>query len=178
MPFFSLSHYLRLTGIQRKSMCLLSGVGVKNVELLLFLGVPSHTWRTGHLEKRKWKDVLYGIAKRYWRYKAKHKGLIDVKFVTLDTCFRLEITPVCTLHCNLSCSCQICFHFTHFRIEWTCTVHRPRGYLGQLLVLYIRTLLKIVFNELGKFSYSVSHQLVMWETSQLYKPTIRLQPID
>jgi hypothetical protein len=128
MPFFSWSHYLRLTGIQRKSMCFLNGVGVKNVELLLFQGVPSHTWRTGRLERRKWKEVLYGIAKRYWRYKAKHKGLIDVKFVTLDTCFRLEITSVCTLHSNLSCCCQIYFHFTHFRIEQTCTVYRPRRY--------------------------------------------------
>jgi hypothetical protein len=40
MLFFSLSHYLWLTGIQRKSTCSLSGVGVKNVELLLVSGPP------------------------------------------------------------------------------------------------------------------------------------------
>ena len=106
MPFFSLSHYLWLTLIQRKSMCSYRTVlALRNWNCLLFLGVPSHTWRTGCLEKRKWKDVLYEVTKRYGRNKAKHKSLIDVKFVTLDTCFRLEITPVCTLHSILLCYC-------------------------------------------------------------------------
>jgi hypothetical protein len=38
--------------------------------------------------------------------------------------------------------------------------------------------LKSFFNELEKFSYSVPHQLVMRETNQLHKQSIKLQPTD
>jgi len=58
MPFFSLSHYLWLTGIQRKSMCSLRGVAVKNVELLLVSGRPYTYMTNWSPRKEKMERIL------------------------------------------------------------------------------------------------------------------------
>jgi len=57
-PFFSLSHYLWLTGIQRKSVCSLRSVAAKNVELLLVSGRPSTYMTNWSLRKEKMERSL------------------------------------------------------------------------------------------------------------------------
>lgn len=80
-------------------MCLLCDAGVRNVKLLLVSGRPFTYMTNWAPRKQKMKKNSRMRSQRdIEEIRQNTRVFTDDQFVTLDTSFRLEITPVCTLH--------------------------------------------------------------------------------